>query len=428
MSKKHLLRIGTLAITALAFSLSSSAQTAFEELSQNPQKSGGVYYAYPGPTSTQTATPDGYEAFYISHYGRHGSRYLLSDNDYKRSLDALRKADEMNVLTEKGKSALSRMEEIWKEAEFHGDELAPLGKRQHRGIAERMYNAYPQIFEGNANITARSTTSMRVALSMLAFCERLKELNPQLNIDWETSRKNMSYMNYHTRRYEELKRDRNGWTKKHGEFCARGVSSDRFTSSLISDTSFFRQAKVHPAMFMSGMFEIAIDLQDMETEVSLFDLFTPEEIFECWRNGNSWFYHCDADSPHNQGTAIESTRPLLANIVERADLAIEGKGESATLRFGHDGNVIPLAAIMQLKGCDAQEEDLYSVDKVWHNYYVSPMAANIQLIFFKNNQEDVIVKILHNENETSIPIDTDMYPYYHWKDVRAFFMSKLDNK
>ncbi|MCQ2228751.1 MAG: histidine phosphatase family protein [Bacteroidales bacterium] len=426
MNRVSLLRNCAIIFSSLTIGLNATAQTAFEELKENPQKAGGVYYAYPGPTSTLTDVPEGYEPFYISHYGRHGSRYLLNDNDYKRVLDILRKADEMNVLTETGKSALSRMEEIWKEAEFHGDELAPLGKRQHRGIAERMYSNYPQVFKGNSHITARSTTSMRVAISMMAFCERLKELNSQLDIDWETSRKNMSYLNYHTKRYEDLKRDRNGWTKKHGEFCSRGINPDRFTSQLVTDTAFFRQAKVHPSMLMSGMFEIAIDLQDMETEVSLFDLYTPEEIFECWRNGNSWFYHCDADSPHNQGTAIESTRNLLANFVERADLAIEGKGESATLRFGHDGNIIPLAAIMQLKDCDAREEDIHSVDKVWHNYYVSPMAANIQLIFFKNAKGDVILKFLHNENETSIPVKTDMFPYYHWNDVRAFFMSKLD--
>lgn len=416
--------IGTLAQTPI----SEQKKSVFEEISENPNKCGGVYYAYPTPTEALTPAPKGYEPFYISHYGRHGSRYLLGDNDYKRVLDILRKADEDNVLTETGKSALSRMEEIWKEAEFHGDELAPLGKRQHRGIAERMYKAYPQVFEGKAQVTARSTTSMRVALSMMAFCERLKELNPSLDIDWETSRKNMAYLNHHTKRYDDLKKDRNGWTKKHGEFCARGVDYKRFASQLIADTAFFRKANVHPAMLMSGMFEIAIDLQDMETEVSLFDLYTTEELYECWRNGNSWFYHCDANSPHNLGTAIESCKPLLQNFVERADLAIEGKGESATLRFGHDGNVIPLAAIMQLNGCDAQVDDIYSIDKEWQNYYVSPMAANIQLIFFKNKKGDVVVKFLHNERETSIPVETDIYPYYHWNDVRAFFVQKLGDK
>ncbi|MCQ2975117.1 MAG: histidine-type phosphatase [Bacteroidales bacterium] len=423
--KKNLIKTAFLLFALAISSMSYAQKSAFDEIKETPEKSGGVYYAYPGPTSTLTAIPKGYEPFYISHYGRHGSRYLLSDNDYKRTLDNLRKADSLNALTDLGKNVLSRMEEIWKEAEFHGDELAPLGKRQHRGIAERMYQNYPQVFKDNAVVTARSTTSMRVALSMLSFCERLKELNPKLNLDWETSRKNMCYLNYHTKRYDELKRDRNGWMKKHFEFAMRPINSERFNSQIISDTSFFKKAKVMPNMFMNGIFDIAVDLQDMETNVSLFDLFTTEELYECWKNSNSWFYNSDADSPHNQGTAMESTRPLLAHFIERADLAIEGKGENVTLRFGHDGNIIPLASIMHLKDCYAHEEDLTKLDQVWRNYYVSPMGANIQLIFFRNNKKDVIVKILLNENETSIPVKTDMAPYYHWKDVKEYWETQL---
>ena len=396
------------------------AQKALEEIKETPGKCGGVYYAYPTPTSAQTPAPDGYEPFYISHYGRHGSRYMLNDMDYKTPLITLQIADSMGMLTSKGKDVLKNMEEVWKEAEFHSDELAPLGKRQHRGIAERMFKSYPTLFSGNAKISARSTTSMRCALSMVAFCERLKELNPELALDWETSRKNMSYLNYHTKRYDEVKKDPEKWIQDHNKFCARGIDPRRFVSQIISSDEFFEKTKFSKERFFNSMFDVAIDLQDMETEVSFFNLFTPEELYECWRNGNSWFYLCDADSPLNEGTAIESTQPLIQNIVESAELAISGKGDTATLRFGHDGNIIPLAAALHLKGCDAKETDHDIIDEKWQNYNVSPMAANIQLIFFrKQGSDDIIVKFLHNEIETTIPIKTDIAPFYHWKDVKA---------
>jgi hypothetical protein len=35
------------------------------------------------------------------------------------------------------------------------------------------------------------------------------------------------------------------------------------------------------------------------------------------------------------------------------------------------------------------------------------------------------VKFLMNENETSIPIKTDCYPFYHWKDVSAYYRNML---
>lgn len=416
----------SLLLSACTFSM-SVAQTALDDIRKDPCKSGGVYYAYPVPSQKTVSAPAGYQPFYISHYGRHGSRYMLNDFDYLMPLTILRKADEQNALTPLGKDAYQRMEEIWKEAEFHGDELAPLGKRQHRGIAERMYNAYPEIFAGEANVTARSTTSMRVALSMMAFCERLKELNPRMNLDWETSRKNMSYLNYHTERYDKIKKDPDKWKKDHDTFCARGVDPSRFISQIFADSTFFSREKMPAWRFFNSMFDVAIDLQDMETDISLYDLFTAEELYELWRNGNSWFYLCDADSPLNEGSAIESTRPLLANIIEQADLAIAGKGDAATLRFGHDGNIIPLCAIMHLEGCDASETNHDIIDEKWQNYRVSPMGANVQLVFYRKKKgDDVIVKILHNEVETTIPVASDILPFYHWKDVRSFFMKQLE--
>ena len=53
------------------------------------------------------------------------------------------------------------------------------------------------------------------------------------------------------------------------------------------------------------------------------------------------------------------------------------------------------------------------------------MAGNIQMVFFRNKAGDVIVKFMHNERETSIPVETDIYPFYHWGDVRAYYLGLL---
>jgi hypothetical protein len=55
------------------------------------------------------------------------------------------------------------------------------------------------------------------------------------------------------------------------------------------------------------------------------------------------------------------------------------------------------------------------------------MAGNIQLVFFrKPGSEDILVKFLMNENETSIPLSTDCYPYYHWTDVERFYRGQVE--
>ena len=187
----------TLIITLISLLVvGASAQTTFEEVAATPEKSGGVYYAYPLDFAPQTPAPKGYKPVYISHYGRHGSRYLLNDRDYKWVIELLQQAADVQVLSSLGHSALERLQEVWKEAEFHGDELAPLGERQHRGIAERMFASFPEVFKGDARVFARSTTSMRCRNSMDAFVDRLRELNPRLQIRHETKRVYMSYLNY----------------------------------------------------------------------------------------------------------------------------------------------------------------------------------------------------------------------------------------
>ena len=35
------------------------------------------------------------------------------------------------------------------------------------------------------------------------------------------------------------------------------------------------------------------------------------------------------------------------------------------------------------------------------------------------------MKFLMNENETSIPIATDLYPFYHWSDVSHYYRNML---
>ncbi len=59
-------------------------------------------------------------------------------------------------------------------------------------------------------------------------------------------------------------------------------------------------------------------------------------------------------------------------------------------------------------------------------YQITPMAANIQVIFFRKG-DDVIVKFMHNERETKIPIESIDGVYYKWNDVRKFYMDILDN-
>ena len=117
---------------------------------------------------------------------------------------------------------------------------------------------------------------------------------------------------------------------------------------------------------------------------------------------------------------------MVQNIIESADSAIKNRSIAATLRFGHDGNVIPLLALLQVENFDVSVAGPAEVYKHWCDFKASPMAANIQLVFFrKKTSDDILVKFMHCEKEVTIPVETDIAPFYHWKDVETYYRHLL---
>ena len=85
-----------------------------------------------------------------------------------------------------------------------------------------------------------------------------------------------------------------------------------------------------------------------------------------------------------------------------------------------------MVCLMGLNGMDYQTADLETLADHWRSYEVFPMAANIQMIYYrKAGSDDILVKILLNEQEATLPITTDCAPYYHWLDVRQHFLKSV---
>ena len=119
-------------LVLLLGTLALQAQSARELIQEDVLRAGGVYYMYPFKEHKVTPPPAGYTPVYLSHYGRHGARYLLNDTQYERSLGVLKAAHEAGALTPEGES-------LWQEASAYFEEtcrykagdLTPLGWEQH---------------------------------------------------------------------------------------------------------------------------------------------------------------------------------------------------------------------------------------------------------------------------------------------------------
>ena len=423
MNRNDWLSLVVLSILSLSC-LPLWGQASKEEMLANPNTLGGVYYAYPTPSKAPTAAPKGYKPFYISHLGRHGSRYLIADKDYQRTLAVFDKAAEEGKLTALGEDVRARIQRIYADAEGLGGELTPVGVRQQRGIAERMFRHYPEVFKGRPDMTARSTIVPRCILTMDAFCERLKELNPSLGIDRGTGGRYMDYLNWHSRESNEYT-SHGPWREQYRAFEQARVHPDRLMLSLFNDPDYVK-ASVRGTDLLWGLYWMAVDIQDTDVEENLYDIFDPEELFQLWQIGNYHNYMADGPSPGSGGLVLANASHQLRNVLESADRVLAAGKNTADFRFAHDGNVIPFAGLLGLEGCTAQETDPEKLHESWTNWRIVPMAANVQIVFYKDKKGDVLVKFSLNEEEKSIPIGTDLFPFYHWEDVRAFWLKQLE--
>lgn len=416
--------------TVLCSCLIAEAQSARDEIKSDTHLSASNYLAYPGPTQGDlTPAPEGEKPFYLSHYGRHGSRYLINNDEYKRPYEILKAADEAGKLTPLGKDVLKRVKLIYDEAYKRLGELTPLGAIQHRQIAKRMYERFPEIFEGNAIIDAKSTIVIRCILSMENELQQLLLMNPRLNIRHDASEHDMWYMNFTDKELTD-KRSNFETQRAYMEFVDKHRNYERAMGALFNDAEYMEK-NVDAWRLNNYLFKLASNLQSTELHkrITLYDIFTDEEIYSNWQIENVRWYLSYGACPLNGGQQPFTQRNLLRTIIEEADSCIRLRNPGATLRFGHETMVLPLTCLMEINEFGLQETNMERLEsKGWLNYKVFPMGANIQFVFYRKNVDDtdVLVKVLLNENEVTLPVKSKTAPYYKWSEVRDYYLQKLN--
>ncbi|MBQ3723325.1 MAG: histidine-type phosphatase [Bacteroidales bacterium] len=407
------------ALCALAF-LSLGAQTPWDEIRADSTRAAGLLMPYPGPQKAQTQAPRGYKPFYISHFGRHGSRWYTSFRPYEESWAVLSAADSAEALTPYGKDVLQRVALLREDARDRAGELTQKGFRQHKEIARRMFTNYRRVFRGRKHINANATQSGRVMLSMESFCLELLSLNPRLDISLDASARDREFLAHETHEVA-VYGDEGAWREERDRLRDSLCHPDRLMGLLFADSAYLA-AKVNAPKLMMNLYSLASIALDSDIDVRLGDLFTTTEWYELWQPGNYGYYMQKGPNPSEGEKFIQrSSLQTLEHIVAKADEAIATGDCAADLRFSHDSHLVPLSTTLQLDGCRAKATDPGQVAASWANYRISPMAGNIQLIFFRNRKGNVLVKFLLNENEVGIPAATDLYPYYRWEDVKAYY-------
>lgn len=412
------------------------AQSAREDIAADPCKAGGVYYAYPVQERYErTTAPRGYKPFYISHFGRHGSRWLLVQREYDDLQAAMTAARDAAVLTPRGEVLASVVDSLCDAARGHAGDLTPIGIEQHKGIARRMYDGFAEVFDRRAEVSATSSVTVRCVVSMANFCAELQRRAPRVVITQDANLHTTAPINFFNKKANKELSDRyldfmhgGVWREDYRRWREEHLRPERLMASIFADADYLADAEVDSEALMLLLFNLAVNMQNVDPSVSLFDLFTDEELYECWRATQYEFFVHRGPCPLNEDYPLYYSCALLRDIIARADEAIERGDRAADLRFGHDGNIMPFANLLMLEGycryTSSPEEFCY-----WKDYSLTPMAANLQFVFYRRgrsrNADDVLVKLLHNEREVRLPLPADLAPYYRWSDFREFYTRRM---
>lgn len=406
--KKPLIFLVTFFISVVGHS-----QSARQDIVNNVYLSAGLLTAYPGPLQdTLTPPPSGKKPFYISTYCRHGSRHLMGASSYTAPIDMLKTAQNAGTLTNFGQQILERLEIMNEHSLNRYGELTKIGLAQWQGIAKRMVRNFPEIFTDSSSVDARSSIYIRCILSMETLLQELKAFNPQLKVFHDACENDMSFI------LPGYSSSRAATRNEAPTIPLPTINGDRIAGELFSRE---HTKEIDTEDLMLYLFELASQIQNTELRdsFSLYEIFNDDELYDIWRLQNA--------SAYNHFHKGEDTEALLERILEDADKAIADHSPCAHFRFGHESVLLPLACRMGINNLDKDynsTEELEAAD--WKTYRIYPMAGNIQIIFYRSSpsDSDILVKILLNEGEVSLPIETDMAPYYHWNDVRHYWQNK----
>ena len=411
-------------LTLLLFVLVASTSwaqgiAALDELKADPRKSYGTDFPYEYTTPRLTKAPSGYKPFYISHYGRHGSRYYWNAMLYQELANLLTKAHERGQLTPAGEAFFEKFMAAKDELSTGVSELSNLGWEQHQRIARTMYNNFPEVFKKGGNVLAIASLSGRCVLSMSSFCQELVQCNPKIEIREQSSRFTLDGVvpsdrqNPHKRQFPKAKPR---WEQNKDKFTFDESLREKVVNRTFTSTDSLPGNMHHIG---SNLINLYTSLPSIGHEGMMEGLVFDSELAAQWEQNNLGSYTWVFEPQYEM-------IPILEDIIKKASAVIDGSSDHiADLRFGHDTCLGPLTVLMGLNGADKDPEDPFEVKNCYQNWQTGK-ASNLQLVFYRDKHGDVLVKCLLNGREASLPVPTTQYPYYRWTDFRDFYTARCN--
>lgn len=364
-----------------------------------------------------TKAPRGYKPFYISHYGRHGTRSGWDQEKYDLVIDALTKAKEDGILSASGDSLLQETILVKKAHNKMDGRLTLLGQREHRGIADRMYKNFPRVFRrGSKFIRVNSSTVPRCLVSMAAFTNRLSELDPDLDIVMDCGEQiQKEISNDHSKEMNKARRIYLDTLRKSVKLDLSGMMGRIFT-----DPAAASKIVPEPGKLSSAIYSVGHISRSFGFDFNVFRFLPLEAVYASAEYNNVYMFLGECNSVEFGEERMKRTEPLVRMIIRQADDALASGAVAADLRFGHDYPLLALCSFLGIEGIGERYNWRQARQHFIATLY-SPFAGNLQLIFYRSGKSGrpVLVKLLLNEQEVKlIGLEPVQGVYYNWEELR----------
>ncbi|MCI1640141.1 MAG: hypothetical protein LKI42_02560 [Bacteroidales bacterium] len=432
MSPKSFLKAFLFSVSLFLSGIPAFSQKAYEEIRSDTSKAWGVCDVYHFDTPVSPIAPKGYKPFYISHFGRHGARFASSGSAYPKIMELFSKAHSAGILTEKGEEFYKKYAAVFPSVKYRNGDLTSVGAEEEYLLASRMFDNYPQVFRGKAKVIASATYVTRCIMTMSSFCDGLKIKNPSLVFTRNASYSDMYFMNPTSSYNPDVKGSEAGlrnshavWNRDMKAFEKEKMHPETVFAGLFTDPSYVKKFG-NPYTLEYYLYYIAASMSCIGNGVDLTYIFPFNELCGIWESDNYLYYVSKGPDGRQKGRQWAFSWTLLDDIIKKADTDIASGDCSARLRFGHDITIMNMMALLGIRGWDESVSDPELVKDVWQDYRV-PMASNLQLIFYRKgkNSDDIIVRLMYNEKNVVLPIDSDIAPYYSWQSFRDYCLERI---
>lgn len=164
-------------------------------------------------------------------------------------------------------------------------------------------------------------------------------------------------------------------------------------------------------------------MQCLDRQVPLWDIFTEDEILALAEIENYRYYAQKGNEPVTRGRGAGLGARTLKHILDESRNDIDLGRHGIDLNFGHDGTLMALMVNLQAGDWAFETSEPAEVMDKWRSWDI-PMGTNLQFVFYRNAESDVLVRVMLNETDVKLPLETVSGCFYDWNELYDYYEKK----